>query len=276
MPVGRIILKSISGSKKLSKVKTDGARLLYTWLIPHLDINGCFSGDPVVINGQILSRLNKTIDTVEAYLSDLQANHLIIRYAADGDDFVFVPDFVKRQPKLRPEKEAKPTIPLPTREQIDAAWKDKKPSGGGGGGAPPSPSPHSYAETSKELSLSKLLLDLIRDRNPGFKAPTNLQSWAKQISEMIRVDKRDPQKIEDVIKWCQADSWWQNNVLSTKKLREKFDQLYMKMPKQGQQQAQHPEEAQRDTRSPAERKAGMDKTRKILGQVARDLEDKGK
>ena len=77
MPAGRIILKSISESKKLSKVKTDGARLLYTWLIPHLDVNGCFSGDPVVINGQVLTRLNKSLDAVQGYLQDLAECKLI-------------------------------------------------------------------------------------------------------------------------------------------------------------------------------------------------------
>ena len=118
MPVGRIVLKSISGSKKLSKLKTDGARLLYTWLLPHLDVNGCFIGDPVVINGQVLSRLNKTLDTVQGYLQDLEENKLIVLYSANGDDFLFVPDFVEKQPKLRPDHEGKPTIPVPTPDQL--------------------------------------------------------------------------------------------------------------------------------------------------------------
>ena len=118
MPVGRIVLKSISGSKKLSKLKTDGARLLYTWLLCHLDVNGCFSGDPIVINGQVLSRLNKTLDTVQGYLTDLEENRLIILYSANGDDFLFVPDFVEKQPHLRPDHEGKTTIPVPTTEQL--------------------------------------------------------------------------------------------------------------------------------------------------------------
>ena len=118
MPAGRIILKSISESKKLSKVKTDGARLLYTWLIPHLDVNGCFSGDPVVINGQVLTRLNKSLDTVQGYLQDLAECKLIGLYSTNGDEFLIVPDFQDKQPQLRPEKEAKPTIPLPTPDQL--------------------------------------------------------------------------------------------------------------------------------------------------------------
>ena len=118
MPAGRIILKSISESKKLSKVKTDGARLLYTWLIPHLDVNGCFSGDPVVINGQVLTRLSKSFDTVQGYLQDLAETKLIVLYSLNGDEFLIVPDFQEKQPQLRPEKEAKPTIPLPTPDQL--------------------------------------------------------------------------------------------------------------------------------------------------------------
>ena len=114
MPVGRILLKSISDSNKLPKLKTDGARLLYTWLIAHLDINGCYSGDAQVINGKIFTRLSKTVKTIEEYLKDMEENKLIIRYRADGDTFLNVPDFVEKQPSLNPNREGKTSIPTPT------------------------------------------------------------------------------------------------------------------------------------------------------------------
>ena len=114
MPAGRILLKSISDSNKLPKLKTDGARLLYTWLLAHLDINGCFSGDPQVIRGKVFTRLNKTIKTVDEYLKDLELNKLLIRYKVDGDIFLNVPDFVRKQPSLNPKREGKTDIPLPT------------------------------------------------------------------------------------------------------------------------------------------------------------------
>ncbi len=118
MPAGRIVLKSISESYKLSKLKTDGARLLYTWLLTHLDINGCFSGDPQVIKGKVFTRLNKTIKTIEKYLKDLESNKLIIRYKVKGDIFLNIPDFVEKQPSLNPNREAKPNIPLPSPELL--------------------------------------------------------------------------------------------------------------------------------------------------------------
>ena len=118
MPIGRIILKAISESNKLAKLKTDGARLLYTWLIPHLDINGCFNGDPVVVGGKIFTRLGKSVKEIDKFLTDLEENGLIVRYQANGDVFLFVPDFKEKQPHVNTDREAKGKIPLPTPDQL--------------------------------------------------------------------------------------------------------------------------------------------------------------
>ena len=90
----------------------------------------------------------------------------------------------------------------------------------------------SFVETQKEFQLSKLLLSLIRERKPDFKEP-NLQRWAREIDLMIRIDKRKPEKIEKVIRWCQTNDFWQNNILSTQKLRKHYDQLTLKMVSEG-------------------------------------------
>ena len=118
MPVGRVILKSISDSKKVSNLKSDGARLLYTWLLTHLDVNGCYSGDAQIINGKVFTRLNKSNRTVESYIVDLEENGLVMRYNVNGDTFLNVPDFVQKQPFINPDREAKSNIPLPDFEQL--------------------------------------------------------------------------------------------------------------------------------------------------------------
>ena len=120
MPQGRIILKSISQSRKLSELKTDGARLLYTWLIPNLDIEGRFSGDEDVIKGQLFTRLKKTVREISKYLTDLAEVGLIIWYECENDKYLQVPDFMARQPSLNPSKEAKSTIPAPTPAQLQS------------------------------------------------------------------------------------------------------------------------------------------------------------
>jgi len=118
MPAGRILLKSISESKKLAKLKTDSARLLYTWLIPHVDVNGCFSGEPEVIRGQVLTRLKKTDKEVDGWLSDMDSVGLIVQYDVDGERFIFLPSFEEKQPYINKAREGRPRIPLPTPDQL--------------------------------------------------------------------------------------------------------------------------------------------------------------
>jgi hypothetical protein len=88
-----------------------------------------------------------------------------------------------------------------------------------------------FMPDSYEVRLSNLLLSKILLRNPNHKKP-NIQSWAKHIDYMIRLDNRDPQQIANVINWCQGDSFEQNNILSTEKLRKRFDALVLKMKPQ--------------------------------------------
>ena len=89
-------------------------------------------------------------------------------------------------------------------------------------------SSNKFADDAIEISLACELYDLILLNNPKSKEP-NFQVWAKQIDLMIRVDNRSVFDIQGVIQWSQKDSFWQANILSTKKLREKYDQLTMKM-----------------------------------------------
>ena len=89
---------------------------------------------------------------------------------------------------------------------------------------------YSFVENSVEFQLGKFLLEKIILRKTDFKKP-DLQGWAKHIDYLIRLDKRPPDEIREVIVWCQADRFWQNNILSPLKLRQQYDQLFLKMGK---------------------------------------------
>jgi len=87
-----------------------------------------------------------------------------------------------------------------------------------------------YKNSSSEadaVRLSDFLFQNIRKNNPKYKTP-NMQSWAKHIDLMIRIDNRTAEEIREMITWCQQDTFWKCNILSTKTLREKFDQLTIK------------------------------------------------
>ena len=94
-----------------------------------------------------------------------------------------------------------------------------------------------YVEDSDPLRLSAFLLEEIRRNKADFKGPSDLQMWARVFDLMVRHDHRSPEAIERVIKWAQADHgdgtgrWkgWASNILSPGRLREKFDELEMKM-----------------------------------------------
>lgn len=78
-------------------------------------------------------------------------------------------------------------------------------------------------------ALSSFLLEAIRKNNPEFKEP-NLKNWNKGFDLMLRVDKREESEIRAVIEFAQTPGgFWNANILSAGKLREKFDTLKMQM-----------------------------------------------
>ncbi|KAB2502357.1 DNA replication protein DnaD [Bacillus cereus] len=79
-----------------------------------------------------------------------------------------------------------------------------------------------------DTNAAKYLFELIKGNNPNQKEP-NFESWANEFRLLRERDNRELQDIKDVIDWCQADPFWQGNILSPKKLREKFDQLTIQM-----------------------------------------------
>ena len=85
-----------------------------------------------------------------------------------------------------------------------------------------------YSPNSDEVRMSELLFSLIRKRDPKYKPP-DFQMWALHIDRIIRLDNRKVDVVEAVIRWCQSDEFWKDNILSTDALREKFGKLYLKM-----------------------------------------------
>lgn len=91
----------------------------------------------------------------------------------------------------------------------------------------PEPTPK-FADNSPEVQLSEKLQQHILDNNPKARTPKDLQKWAGEFDKMIRIDGRSIDEIKAVIEFSQSDSFWKSNILSAGKLREKFDQLYLK------------------------------------------------
>lgn len=82
-----------------------------------------------------------------------------------------------------------------------------------------------FNEDSEEIKLSKLLFTFIQERDSKARVP-NFQKWAPHIELLYRKDNRSYEEIEDIIRWCQNNTFWRSSILSTSKLRNKFEQLY--------------------------------------------------
>ncbi len=56
-----------------------------------------------------------------------------------------------------------------------------------------------------------------------------MQKWADSCRKMLEIDKRDRAEARAVIDWATSDPFWQQNILSPDKLREKYEELTIKM-----------------------------------------------
>lgn len=59
----------------------------------------------------------------------------------------------------------------------------------------------------------------------GSKRPRITKRWRDSCRRMIDIDGRTEKQIRDAIDWCQGNEFWQANILSMPKLREKYETL---------------------------------------------------
>lgn len=99
---------------------------------------------------------------------------------------------------------------------------------------------HKFSKGSIEYRLAMYLFGKIKQNNPEHKKLTESQKqkWADNIRLMIQLDNRSPQKIKNMIDWCQADDFWKQNILSTAKLRKQYDTMAPKANAQWQSNQQ--------------------------------------
>lgn len=82
--------------------------------------------------------------------------------------------------------------------------------------------------SAEDLKTAEWIFDRILLINPSNKKP-NFDTWSDHVRLMREVDNKSHSEICSVFNWANKDEFWKSNILSTKKLREKFDQLSIKM-----------------------------------------------
>lgn len=74
-------------------------------------------------------------------------------------------------------------------------------------------------------SLCQLLADLITGNDPDGKVTTPTKTWHVDAERMLRLDGRDPERAANLIRWCQQDSFWLQNIKSMSKFRTQYATL---------------------------------------------------
>jgi hypothetical protein len=86
-----------------------------------------------------------------------------------------------------------------------------------------------YSDADRDMVL--LLVDLMNQNKPDRKQESDAvkKKWADECRRMREIDNRSIERIDAVIRWALADSFWFDKIQSFGKLREKFDQLESRM-----------------------------------------------
>ncbi len=108
-------------------------------------------------------------------------------------------------------------------------------------GEDPDPPCEQQPCTSEGLRLATLLRDLIVAKDPKAKCSRDgsERRWGRDIDKLMRLDGRPPEQIERIIRWCQPPpagprNFWEANIRSGAKLREKFEALLAQHARDGE------------------------------------------
>lgn len=97
---------------------------------------------------------------------------------------------------------------------------------------PPKPKREKSDFTPRVREVANLMINSLLRIKPDYIPPKNLTAMLTEVDFILRLDNRDPIKLMDVFNWALSDAFWADKMFKpnpAKYLREKFDQLEMKM-----------------------------------------------
>jgi hypothetical protein len=75
------------------------------------------------------------------------------------------------------------------------------------------------------LYLAAFFLEAIQAGKPDFRAPHDIECWARVFQSMMTDDGRSKERIAAVISHATQDSFWRSRVMDPESLRKHFDKL---------------------------------------------------
>lgn len=120
MARGRMLSKKISRDKRVADLIADvgpWGGIFWTWCIAHLDREGRIDGDPNVLKGLIVPRIEEcTVEIITDTLTVANALGIVVWYSNSGDKYLSFPKFEKNQTGMRKDREPESEFPCPLDE----------------------------------------------------------------------------------------------------------------------------------------------------------------
>ena len=113
MARGRMLNKKVCMNGQFNSLPSDTCRLFATWMIPHLDIRGVMHADPQIARSLVFPRRQDvTNEMISEYLEAMNQCDLIVRFEANGEQWLHWPGFSRNQIGVRYDREL-PEFPPP-------------------------------------------------------------------------------------------------------------------------------------------------------------------
>lgn len=235
----RIIKESICTSCEIERL-TPEAEVAFYRIMVNVDDYGRMEADPTILRAKLFPRkIDKVKDQdIKKWLQELSKSNgtepgLIYLYQAKGKNYLQVTKWEDHQ-QIRAKRSKHPAPgtaargpltlepdPISNESNGNHVQADPEQDQENNGAA------EKFGPGSLEIALAEELKSHILRNNPKARTPDNLQAWATEFDRMMRIDGRSYQDVKAVLNFSQRDTFWQANILSAKKLREKFDQLFM-------------------------------------------------
>jgi hypothetical protein len=117
MPKGRMLNKKISKDIEVAQLSCRAA-LLYSWCIPHLDVEGRLEASPEIIKGVVMPyRKDFTLAVIKQCIEEIARVEGLIVYYGNSHKYMQFLGFTKNQ-TLNKDREAPSEIPAPTPEEL--------------------------------------------------------------------------------------------------------------------------------------------------------------
>lgn len=240
---GRMIRKGISKSKGIASLSMT-SRCLFFMIIPHLNGYGKANGSPYFIKGEVVPLIDAySVKEIEKCLKEISKKTNMKWFDSDGLLCIHSIKWEEHQ-DLRKDRLGADELPTYSgttpgliRHEVELELKEEvelelKEEGQG------------FVEDSIEFRLAEKLFHRILELDSDHKKP-DLQKWAHHIDLLIRIDRKNPIEIGKIIDLAHDDLkprdefCWARNILSTKKLREKYSQLKIKLLSDGKIRSKH-------------------------------------